>query len=84
MFYLINKDDNKVRMVSESIIEFDENKFYVKEIDDDEFEGYQMHFDGKKLVKEENPKLDTKQDIRDKIDSAQTLEEIKTIIKDLI
>ena len=51
MYILIDKIDNKIKSFSEKPIIFDESKFFLKEIFDDNLEGYICYFKNNKIEK---------------------------------
>lgn len=85
MYILIDKIDNKIKSFSEKPIIFDESKFFLKEIFDDNLEGYICYFKNNKIEKNKIMADDDKKKLfKDKIINVTTIKELKDIILELI
>lgn len=85
MFCLINKKDGFVRMACKEKAIVDESKFYWEEINDNDFEGYSMKYKDGKLEKTKIISPDEKKkDLKDRLEKATSMNEIKNIIKDIL
>lgn len=90
MKILIEKLTNRIKMIVEGDIEYDNSIFTLEEVDDEDLNGYSSYYEDGKIRKEkitiekEETLLIDKQKLSDDIDSAKTISDIKDILKDLL
>jgi len=85
MIYIIDKQTNEVKMVSETEIEFDQNIFYSQKIEDNDIAGYKMFYRNGNLEKTKIlSDTEIKELNQEKINDAKTISDLKDILKQLI
>jgi len=83
MKYYIDKQTNKVKMVSNELMNISD-KYYIKDINDNDYDGYEMYYINNKLNKTSIcPEIIKEEKIKN-IDKAITVKDLKNIIKELI
>lgn len=82
MYILIEKQTGKIKSYSDGIIKFNSDIFELKEVTDEELDGHESFYKNGKLEKKKYGQ--DKEDLKDKIDKAKDLKELKNILKKLI
>lgn len=88
MFYIYNKNNGKVKMVSQEPIDVESNRFDIVEIDDNDYEGKTMFYKNEQLIKndipQENKKIEEKDALIATINKATTIKDLKDILTNII
>ena len=84
MYILIDKKTNQIRSINDGEIKYDTNLFELKEVPDEEYIGYTMYYKDGKIEKTKTHSPHDSESIREELQGATTMDELKNIISKLI